>query len=83
MPIEAILKHFFDLPNIVKLTLDEMVLLQANDSNTNFINGSIWKKISVKFEDKIVIPYFCTATNSIQTTRQVVMQLLIPYPPFT
>lgn len=60
MPISFIFKRFFELPNVLQKTLDNMRNLKdpQNEKIRNFINGKVWEEKSKHYPNKILIPFF-------------------------
>lgn len=59
LPFSFIVKKFFELPNVLKMTLENMKELElSNVEIKNFINGKVWKDKVKKYPNQILIPYF-------------------------
>lgn len=57
IPIRRVLKKFFEIPGLLNETLCFMNSLQENRSIiSNFTQGSLWRDMTKKFENKIVMP---------------------------
>lgn len=58
MPLRFQIKHFFELPNVLKDTLENTQTFLANDNEIkNIVNGKLWKSKMSLFSDKTAIPY--------------------------
>lgn len=57
-PVEHQIKSFFELPNVLRSTLDYMKDLdQPSSKVTNFVQGKLWKKIKQNYPaETIMIP---------------------------
>lgn len=58
MPIKHQIKLFFESPNVLSRTLENMSQLEQEDTLKNVVNGSLWKSIKEKAGDKVIVPYF-------------------------
>jgi len=59
MPVVFQIKSFFELPNILKLTIQNQKFLEASNNFRNFVNTESWtKKLKNYKDDDIVIPFF-------------------------
>lgn len=58
MPIKHQIRLFFESPNVLSKTLENINHLEQEDSLKNVVNGSLWKSIKAKVGDKIIVPYF-------------------------
>lgn len=59
VPLPEILKNFFELPNILRETIEYMRSLESETNIiSNFIQGSLWKEQRSLFSNKIVFPLF-------------------------
>lgn len=58
VPMPDMLKKFFELPNVLDSTLDNMEKLNNSEVFTNFVQGSLWKQITSMdhFVNKTVLP---------------------------
>ncbi|KAB0790692.1 hypothetical protein PPYR_01368 [Photinus pyralis] len=57
MPLQFQFQKFFELPNVLKDTIENMTNLAQKSTIHNIINGEIWKQKKAKFENKTLIPY--------------------------
>ena len=58
MPIKRQFTQFFESGNVFNETVENMRLLEESKEITNVLNGSLWKTVKSKYDNKMVMPYF-------------------------
>lgn len=59
MPIKFQIKQFFELPNVLSFTIENIKNLENNLNIQNFINGELWQNKKLSYEkNDLIIPYF-------------------------
>ena len=57
VPLRDVLKQFFEMPNVLDLTLENYENLMAEDNEiSNIVQGSLWRNIASRYEGKTVLP---------------------------
>lgn len=60
MPMDFQIKKFFELPGMLKSTLEysQQLMKCSGDNISNFVQGDLWKNKMLNFQNKLVVPYF-------------------------